>query len=82
MARGNSLSVCPSRVLARVATWYVFHTENPNLGLVLEGLAMKNVGIFCSHFGPLYGHLVYFIFLRFGKLYQEKSLNHGIFMAI
>jgi hypothetical protein len=34
-----------------------FQTKNPNLGKILECLAMKDVGKFYGHF---YGHLVYF----------------------
>jgi hypothetical protein len=55
----------------------------------LEYLARENLGMFYDHLvylQPLeifYGHLVYFvviwyIFPRFGILYQEKSGNPGL----
>jgi hypothetical protein len=60
----------------------------------LDGLAIEDVGIFYgqkfyfmySHFGMLYGHLVYFvviwyIFPSFDMLYQEKSGNPA-FLAL
>jgi hypothetical protein len=50
-----------------------FQTKNPKFGLILEGLAMENLGIFYDHlvyftaignmlwpFGVFCGHLVYF----------------------
>jgi hypothetical protein len=55
-------------VFTRVAIWYFFQTENTILGKILEGLVIKDVGIF-------YGHLVHFVviwyvFSRFGMLDQ------------
>jgi hypothetical protein len=61
-----------------------FQTKNPNFGKFLKVFAMENVGKLFAHlvyFTALeifYGHLVYFlviwyIFPRFGMLYQEKS---------
>jgi hypothetical protein len=61
-----------------------FLTKNPNLGKILEGLAIfEDVGIFYSHsvyfsairnnlwpFGSFYGYLVYFFY--FGMLYQKN----------
>jgi hypothetical protein len=58
--------------------------QNPKFGYILYGLEMASVGIFLDlwsvlrPFGIFNGHLVYFgfvwyIFSRFGMLYQEKS---------
>jgi hypothetical protein len=59
-----------------------FETKKPNLGQILGGLALEDVG-------TLYGHLVHFTSIRyiwwsfgiffplFGMLYQEKSGNPG-----
>jgi hypothetical protein len=65
-----------------------FQTKNPNLGKVLEGLAIEDVG---TYMYILHGHLVYFMaiwyillpfgicygylvyFPRLGMLCQEKS---------
>jgi hypothetical protein len=60
----------------RVARWFVF---KPKIK-ILQGLAMDDVAIFYDHFGLFYGHWKYFmviwyIFPRFGMLYQEKSGN-------
>jgi hypothetical protein len=51
----------------------IFLNQKSRFGQILEGLAMESAGI-------LYVHLVYFmdvwyIFPRFGVLYQEKSGN-------
>jgi hypothetical protein len=65
-----------------------FQTKHTNFGNIFKGLSMDDVGIFNGHwyilrpFDILDGHLVYFvviwyIFTRFGMLYQEKSGNPG-----
>jgi hypothetical protein len=65
-----------------------FSKQKSNFGLILEGLAMEDDGIFYGHlvhftvlcyilwtFGIVSGNLVYFS--RFGILYREKSGNPG-----
>jgi hypothetical protein len=75
-------------VLARVARWFVFNPKIP-IWLNLGGFAMVNLGIFMTTWAILrpleifYVHLVHlvviwYIFLRFGMLYQEKSGNPGV----
>jgi hypothetical protein len=67
---------------------YVFSNQNSQLGQILEGPAMEDIGIFYGHlvyfatiwyilwtFGKVCGCLVYFS--CFGMLYQEKSGNTG-----
>jgi hypothetical protein len=67
-----------------------FKTKNPNMGYILGGLGIDNVGIIYGHlvwlwpFGILYGRLVYFVvlwyFFRFGlfgprKIWQPCSTD-------
>jgi hypothetical protein len=63
-----------------------FQTKNPDLGKILEGLAMEDVGIFYNHLVNftsilyilwLFGifMVILHIFHRFGTLYQEKPGN-------
>jgi hypothetical protein len=67
----------------RVARWFLF---KPKIPKTLEGLALEDNGIFYVHLvnipaiWHIYGHLVLFtpfwyIFTRFGMLYEEKSGN-------
>jgi hypothetical protein len=66
----------------------LFSNQKSQFGLILEGLARENLGIFFGHlvyftatgnilwsFGIFFGHLVYFP--RFGILNEEKSGNTG-----
>jgi hypothetical protein len=64
----------------------LFSNQKSNFLKILEGLAMEDVGMFygrlvpCTVFVMFDWHLVYFvviwyIFSRFGILYQEKSGN-------
>jgi hypothetical protein len=63
----------------------LFSNEKYKFGQSLEGVVMEEVCSFYGHlvyFTALYGRLVYFvviwyIFPRFGRLYQEKSGNPG-----
>jgi hypothetical protein len=53
---------------------YIFSNQKSQFGLILEGLAMEDVGIFYGRFGLFYCHLVYFtavwsILLPFGLFY-------------
>jgi hypothetical protein len=63
-----------------------FSNQKSKFGEILEGLAMKDIGVFYGHlvhfavfcyilwiFGIVHGNLVYFS--RFGSLYQGKSDN-------
>jgi hypothetical protein len=65
-----------------------FQSKNPNLGKFWRFLQWKILlyfmaiwfillpfGIFCGHFGIVYGYLANFS--RFGMLHQEKSGNPG-----
>jgi hypothetical protein len=63
-----------------------FQTKNPHLGKILEGLAMKDDGIFYGRFVhfTVFCHILWtfgivvvigYIFPRFGIFYQEKSGN-------
>jgi hypothetical protein len=61
----------------------ILSNQKSKFGQILEGLAMEDVGTFWP-FGLFYGHLVYFmtiwhilwyVFSRFGMLYQEQSGN-------
>jgi hypothetical protein len=68
---------------ARVARWF-FHTKKSQFVWTLEGLAMENVGIFYVHLVNfpaiwytlcpvgIFSH-VWYIFTRFGMLYQDQS---------
>jgi hypothetical protein len=83
--RGNAIEFSGRR--SRVARWFKhFQTKTPNLGKILEGLAMEDIGIFYVHLvyftafwyilwtlRTLSGYLVYFS--RFGMLQREKSGN-------
>jgi hypothetical protein len=64
----------------------IFPNQKHQLGFILEGLAIEDVGILMailSTLGPnciVHGHLVLFVvilvyFSRFGMLYREKSGN-------
>jgi hypothetical protein len=77
------------RVTCRAARWYMyFQTKNPNLDKFCRVMQWKMVVYYMAVWSILRpyvilgGHLVYFvviwyIFLRFGILYQEKSGNTG-----
>jgi hypothetical protein len=75
-------------VLHRVARWFVFKPKIPILGKFWRVLQWNILVYFITISSILllleifYGHLVYFvviwyIFARFGILYQEKSGNPG-----
>jgi hypothetical protein len=66
--------------------------QKSKFGEILEGLAMKDAGVFYGHlvhftvfcyilwtFGIVRGNLVYFS--RFGSLYQEKSGNPDVIIV-
>jgi hypothetical protein len=63
-----------------------FQTKNPNLGKFWTVLQWKMIVYFMDtwsilrSFDVFYGHLVYFS--RFGILYQEKSGNPGLPLAL
>jgi hypothetical protein len=61
---------------------YVFASQKSQLWKILESLGIENIGIlkFLWPFGIFYNNLVYFvivwyILIRFGMLYHEKSGN-------
>jgi hypothetical protein len=62
----------------------LFLNKKYHFGLILEGLAIEDIGALYGHFGLFYRHLAYifggfhglkYIFYRFGMLHQEKSGN-------
>jgi hypothetical protein len=51
---------------ARVARWIYFKTKKTHFAYILEGLAMKDVGMNSLWtFGIFYGHSVYLIVLKY-----------------
>jgi hypothetical protein len=69
----------------------IFSNQISQLGSILEGLVMEDVGIsngylvFLRLLDIFYEHLLYFlviwyIYPRFGMLYQEKSGNPGLYL--
>jgi hypothetical protein len=67
---------------ARVARWHIFKPKIPILGKFWRVLQWKTLvyTYFCNLVYVFYGHFVYFmvtwyIFPRFGMLYDEKSGN-------
>jgi hypothetical protein len=61
---------------------YVFASQKSQVWKILESLGIENIGIlkFLWPFGIFYNNLVYFvivwyILIRFGMLYHEKSGN-------
>jgi hypothetical protein len=53
-----------------------FQTKNLNLGKILEGLGMEKVAKFFGHLE--YIAAIWYIFVPFGILCQEKSGNPGL----
>jgi hypothetical protein len=51
----------------------MFSNQKSQFGSILEGLAMKDVGIFCGSLE--YCMVIRYIFPRFGMLHKEKSGN-------
>jgi hypothetical protein len=67
----------------------IFSNKKSRFGVILDGLAMEDVGIFCGHlvsftaiwyilkpFGLFYGYLLYFS--GFGMLHQEYLADRGL----
>jgi hypothetical protein len=56
-----------------------FHTKNPNSGILCRASEGKML-VFLWPFGIFYGNLVtlWYIFPRFGTLYQENSGHPGL----
>jgi hypothetical protein len=82
----SGFQVCISLVMDQGCQIAYFLTKKKQFGLILEGLGMEDVGIFYGHlfylllFGIFCDLFVYFIviwyiFPRFGTLYQDKSGN-------